>query len=285
MRPGGIHDRRGQLAAVRAEHFDGHAGGRGVDFQRAQMAGGFQVKRAGPPPSGGPLSVPPGPSRPCRFAIDRQAGVAEIGFGVARGVVGRGRVGVQQDRVGRRARGFARARGGGFDRCWVRCRRPRCRCWSAAAVEREGVRGVGTTAGSLGGLIVCSRVAGPCLCRYAAEGRLGGVVLGVVVGGGVFSVEPRRGRCGGAGVPAGTCAISTCVGGLLGFWLSAAYAAVPAPAKQDHAGGRQRRQAAASPPRAPGCPARPRRTAGTTPGPPPASRRNSCSYASPRVAV
>ncbi len=40
------------------------------------------------------------------FPVDRQRGIAEAGFGVVVGVVGGGRVGVQQDRVGRFALDF-----------------------------------------------------------------------------------------------------------------------------------------------------------------------------------
>src|SRR6202035_5070803 len=60
------------------------------------------------------------------FAVDRQAGVAEIADRIAVGVVGGRRVGVQQDRGGLRfARGGRATRGGRRGRRGVRPARPR----------------------------------------------------------------------------------------------------------------------------------------------------------------
>ena len=86
--------------------------------------------------------------------------------------------------------------------------------------EREGTCGIGTTAGSFGGLMVLEgRPVRELPVLPAPNPPPGLLAPGVVVGGGVFSLE---GAVGVVGAGAGTCAMSTCVGGLAGFWLSAA---------------------------------------------------------------
>lgn len=104
------------------------------------------------------------------------------------------------------------------------------------------VEGVGTAAGSFGGLIVLD--GSPSVEPVLPVG-VGGVGVGVVVG--VLSVD------GGVVVGGATCAISTCGGGFTGVRLSAAYAAVPAPASRIaptapiSASGRQSRSEASVP--------------------------------------